>query len=96
MIRRCRGVPGSAFTRAIATVFIARATTEEVESLVGMEALSAAPDIAAGLHRIIGEIEVRACLEKVNCAGLVMHGAGDQVQSPEQPRQIVRTLPRGV
>ena len=92
MIRTGWGVPGSAFMRAVATVFIPNATTEEVDSLVEMQALSATPEMAADLRRTIGEIDVTACLDKVVCPTLVMHFSGDQVQSPDQSRQMARSL----
>jgi len=92
MIRSGWGVPGSAFMRAIATVFMPRSTPEEVDSLVEMQALSATPDVAADLRRTIADIDVSGCLDKVDCPTLVMHFSGDQVQSPEQSRQIARAL----
>jgi pimeloyl-ACP methyl ester carboxylesterase len=92
MIRSGWGVPGSAFMRAIATVFMPHATPVEVESLVEMQALSTTPDLAAGIRQIIGEIDVRHCLENIECPALVMHCSGDQVQSPEQSKLIARAL----
>jgi pimeloyl-ACP methyl ester carboxylesterase len=70
-----------------------RSTPEEVESLVEMQALSASAEVAAELRRIIGDIDVTPCLEKVTCPTLVVSFTGDQVQSPEQSRQIARALP---
>jgi pimeloyl-ACP methyl ester carboxylesterase len=93
MIRTGWGVPGSAFMRAIATVFMPRATAGEVESLVEMQALSASPEVAAELRRIIGGIDVSQCLDRVECPALVVHFSGVQVQSPDQSRQIARALP---
>lgn len=92
MIRTGWGVPGSAFMRAIATVFMPGATPEEVESLMEMQALSATPSVAAELREIIGNVDVLHCLDKVECPALVMHCAGDQVQSPEQSKLIARSL----
>jgi DNA-binding winged helix-turn-helix (wHTH) protein/pimeloyl-ACP methyl ester carboxylesterase len=92
MIRTGWGIPGSAFMRAIATVFMPGATSEEVESLVEMQALSATADVAAEIRQLIGGIDVRHCLEQIACPALVMHCAGDQVQSPEQSKLIARTL----
>jgi len=93
MIRTGWGVPGSAFMRAVATVFMPRATPEEVESLVEMQALSATAEVAADLRRTIGDIDVRDCLDRIACPALVLHCSGDQVQSPEQSRWIARSLP---
>ena len=92
MIRAGWGVPGSAFMRAVATVYMPRATPDEVESLVEMQGLSTTPELAAQIRQTIGEIDVRRCLEKVECPALVMHCSGDQVQSPEQSKLIARLL----
>ncbi|MEM1429724.1 MAG: alpha/beta fold hydrolase [Pseudomonadota bacterium] len=93
MIRTGWGVPGSAFMRAIATVFMPRSTPEEIDSLVEMQSLSATPEVAAEIRQLIGAIDVRACLDKIVCPALVMHCSGDQVQSPEQSKLIARSLP---
>ena len=92
MIRTGWGVPGSAFMRAIATVFMPRSTQGEVESLVEMQSLSATAEVAAEIRQIIGDIDVRHYLEKIKCPALVMHCSGDQVQSPEQSKLIARSL----
>lgn len=92
MIRTGWGIPGSAFMRALATVFIPNATSAELDSLIQMQALSATADVAAELRQTIGTIDVVHCLEKVTCPTLVMHFSGDQVQSPEQSRLIARML----
>lgn len=92
MIRAGWGVPGSAFMRALATVFMPNSSVSELESLIQMQALSATADVAAELRKTIGEIDVLHCLEKVKCPTLVMHFSGDQVQAPEQSRIMARLL----
>ncbi len=92
MIRAGWGVPGSAFMRALATVFMPNSTSMELDSLMQMQTLSATADLAAELRQIIGMIDVRQCLEKVKCPTLVMHFSGDQVQAPEQSRIMARNL----
>jgi pimeloyl-ACP methyl ester carboxylesterase/DNA-binding winged helix-turn-helix (wHTH) protein len=92
MIRAGWGVPGSAFMRALATVFMPNSTQAELDSLMQMQTLSATADVAAELRRTIGRIDVRDCLEKVECPTLVMHFTGDQVQAPEQSRLMARNL----
>ncbi len=92
MIRSGWGIPGSPFMRAVATVFMPLATPEEVQSLVDIQVVSATPEVAAELRRIIGDIDVRACLDKVECPVLVMHFSGDQIQSPDQSRYLARAL----
>lgn len=93
MIRSGWGVPGSAFMRAVATVFVPRSTPEEIESIVEMQALSTTAEIAAEIRKTIGGIDVRHCLDRIACPALVMHCSGDQVQSPEQSKLIARALP---
>ncbi|TDL91484.1 alpha/beta fold hydrolase [Meridianimarinicoccus aquatilis] len=92
MIRTGWGVPGSAFMRALATVFVPDATQAEVDSLVEMQALSATPEVAAEIRAMIGDIDVRHCLAEVACPTLVMHCTGDQVQNCEQSKQIASNI----
>lgn len=92
MIRAGWGVQGSAFMRALATVFMPNASSTELESLVQMQAISATADVAAELRQIIGAIDVLDRLEKVECPTLIIHLSGDQVQSPEQSRIMARML----
>ena len=92
MSRSGWALPGSPFMRAVATVFMPLSTPEEVDSLVEMQAASAAPDIAAAIRRMIGEIDVSDVLSKVVCPALVMHFDGDQVQAPAQSKLMARRL----
>lgn len=92
MIRAGWGVPGSAFMKAVATLYMPRATAAEVDSFVEMQALSADPDTAATLRRIIGEIDVSAILPAVTAPALVICCAGDTVQSPAQSQLLARRL----
>ncbi|WP_409524043.1 alpha/beta fold hydrolase [Nitrincola sp. MINF-07-Sa-05] len=92
MIRAGWGVPGSAFMRALATVYIPNSTSVELNSLVQMQVLSATADVAVELRQIIGRIDVRHCLEQVECPTLVVHFSGDQVQPSEQSRIMAQKL----
>lgn len=92
MIRAGWGVQGSAFMRALATVFMPDASSIELESLVQMQSISATADVAAELRQIIGAIDVLDCLERVECPTLIIHFSGDQVQSPEQSKIMARML----
>jgi len=58
-----------------------------------MQAVSATPEAAAAIRRRVGDIDVSDILHKVRAPALVMHSAGDAVQSPEQSRLIARSLP---
>lgn len=93
MIRSGWGVAGSPFMRAVATLFMPRATTEELDAQVRMQAVSATPETAAEIRRRVGDIDVSDILHKVRAPALVMHSAGDAVQSPEQSRLIAASLP---
>ena len=93
MIRSGWGVPGSPFMKAVATLFAPRATQEELDSIVEMQALSATPGDAATLRRIIGGIDVTGVLDRITAPVLIMHCAGDAIQLPEQSRMLARSLP---
>ncbi|MDF0602730.1 alpha/beta fold hydrolase [Psychromarinibacter sp. C21-152] len=93
MIRTGWAVPGSAFMRAVATLFMPRSTPEELASFEEMQGLSATADVAAELRRTIGGIDVSAVLDKVTCPALIMHCAGDAIQSPDQSKLLARMLP---
>ena len=90
MLFRSAGRP---FMRAVATLFMPRATPEELESQVQIQAVSATPEKAAEIRRIVGEIDVSDILHKVRAPALVMHSSGDAVQSPEQSKLIAGSLP---
>jgi len=93
MIKSGWGVAGSPFMRAVATLFMPRSTPEELDAQVKMQAVSATPEVAAEIRRLVGDIDVSDILHKVLAPALVMHSAGDAVQSPEQSKLIARSLP---
>ena len=93
MIKSGWGIAGSPFMRAVATLFMPRATPEELDAQVKMQAVSATPEVAAEIRRRVGDIDVSDILYKIRAPALVMHSAGDAVQSPEQSRLIARSLP---
>ncbi|MAQ85614.1 MAG: hypothetical protein CMH12_20530 [Maritimibacter sp.] len=93
MIRSGWAVPGSAFMKAMATVFMPRATPDELASFEEMQGLSASADIAAGIRTVIADIDVRDRLERIACPVLVMHSSGDSVQDPEQSKLLARRVP---
>ncbi len=92
MIKSGWGIAGSPFMKAIATVFAPRSTPEELDSLVHMQEVSASPEIAAEIRRVVGEIDVSAILPLVTAPALIMHCSGDAVQSPAQSKHIARGI----
>jgi DNA-binding winged helix-turn-helix (wHTH) protein/alpha-beta hydrolase superfamily lysophospholipase len=92
MIRSGWGIPDSPFMRAVATVFAPRSTPEELESLVHLQTVSATPENAAEIRRVVGEIDVLDRLDKITCPVLIMHSSGDAVQSPDQSKLMARGL----
>jgi pimeloyl-ACP methyl ester carboxylesterase len=92
MIRSGWGVHGSAFMKAVATLFMPSATPEEVESIVEMQALSATAEVAARIRQVIGEIDVTEVLPHVTAPALIMHCSGDVIQSPDQSKFLARSL----
>lgn len=79
--------------RAVTTVFARRSTPKEFECLVHMQVVSATPETAAEIRRVVGEIDVSGILAKVTCPALIMPCAGDAIQSPERSKLIARHLP---
>jgi len=92
MIRSGWGIPGSAFMRAIATLFVPQSTKEELDSLAHTQAVSASPDAAAQIRRIVGEIDVSACLPAISCPTLVVHFTKDAVQPASESRELAKGI----
>mgnify|MGYP003675898349 FL=1 len=65
----------------------------DLDAQVKMQAVSATPEVAAEIRRRVGDIDVSDILHKVRAPALVMHCAGDAIQSPEQSRLIAGSLP---
>jgi len=93
MIRAGWGLPGSPFVKAVATVFMPRATEVELASFVEMQTRSANSEEAAAMRRAVGHFDVSAILEQVTAPVLVMASVGDAVHPQAQSRQLARTLP---
>lgn len=93
MIESGWGVPGSAFMKAFATLFMPGGTQEELASLVEMQALSASPGTAGQLRRAIGAMDVRDLLPRVSAPTLVLHCTGDSIQPLSQGQTLARGLP---
>ncbi|MBF9036508.1 alpha/beta fold hydrolase [Rhodobacterales bacterium HKCCE2091] len=93
MIRSGWAVPGSAFMKATATLFMPRSTPDELASFEEMQGLSADAETAAELRRRIARIDVADRLDRVTCPVLVLHCAGDAIQDAEQSRALARRLP---
>jgi DNA-binding winged helix-turn-helix (wHTH) protein len=93
MIRAGWRLPGSPFVKAVATVFMPRATEAELASFVEMQTHSASPDGAAEVRDAVGHFDVTALLSQINAPVLVMSSVGDAVHPPAQSRQLARALP---
>ena len=93
MIRAGWGIKGSAFMKAVATLYLPSSTPEELDSFVEMQALSASPETAADLRRIIGDIDIRAILQKVTAPALVISCTGDSIHPPSESQMLARCLP---
>ena len=93
MIRAGWGLPGSPFVKAVATVFMPRATEDERASFVEMQTYSASPDGAAAIRDAVGRFDVTDILSQVIAPVLVMSSSGDAVQPPAQSRLLARALP---
>ena len=93
LIRAGWGLPGSPFVKAVATVFMPRATEAELVSFVEMQTHSVSPDGAAAIREAVGRFDVTAVLSQVTVPVLVMSSTGDAVHPPAQSRQLARALP---
>lgn len=93
MIESGWGVEGSAFMKAVATLYMPRATQAEVDSFVEMQSLSATPEAAASLRRVIGGLDVSGLIDDVTMPTLVLCCSGDTIQPPGQSRFLARRLP---
>lgn len=93
MIRAGWGVPGSPFVKAVATVFMPRATEAERASFVEMQTHSASRDEAAAIRDAVGRFDVSEVLSRVTAPVLVMSSSGDAVHPQAQSRKLARALP---
>lgn len=93
MIRAGWGLPGSPFVKAVATVFMPRATQAELASFVEMQTHSASPDGAAAIRDAVGHFDATTVLSQITAPVLVMSSVGDAVHPPAQSRQLARALP---
>lgn len=93
MIRAGWGLPGSPFVKAVATVFMPRATDAERASFVEMQTHSASRDEAAAIRDAVGRFDATEVLSRVTAPVLVMSSSGDAVHPQTQSRQLARVLP---
>lgn len=93
MIRAGWGQPGSPFVKAVATLFMPRATEDELASFVEMQTHSASPEGAAAMRDAVGQFDVTGILSQVTAPVLVISSAGDAVHPPSQSRHLARALP---
>jgi pimeloyl-ACP methyl ester carboxylesterase/DNA-binding winged helix-turn-helix (wHTH) protein len=93
MIRAGWGIPGSPFVKAVATVFMPRASEAERASFVEMQTHSASRDEAAAMRNAVGRFDVTEILSQVTAPVLVMSSEGDAVNPQAQSRLLARALP---
>ncbi len=93
MIRAGWGTPGSPFVKAFATLFLPQGTSEEVDGLVEMQALSADSEGAAILREAIGRFDVSDILGQVTAPVLILSSEGDAIHPPAQSRLLAQRLP---
>lgn len=93
MIRAGWGQPGSPFVKAVATLFMPRATQDELASFVEMQTHSASPEEAAAMRDAVGQFDVTDILSQVTAPVLIISSTGDAVHPPSQSRHLARALP---
>ncbi|MEM9248064.1 MAG: alpha/beta fold hydrolase [Pseudomonadota bacterium] len=93
LIRKGWGRQGSAFVRAMASLFMPGATSEQVDDFVRIQLASATPENAVALRRSIDRFDVLADLPKVQAPVLLLHAENDSIQPLEQAQILASRLP---
>ena len=93
LIQQGWGKPGSAFMKSFSTLFMPDATSDQVDSFIGMQLASAAAGHAVALRRAIGGFDVSADLGRIRAPTLVVHARHDAVQPFEEGQRLARSIP---
>jgi pimeloyl-ACP methyl ester carboxylesterase len=88
LIRQGWGRSGSAFAAAFATIYLPDASKEELQSMVEMQLVSAAPENVVALRVAIDAYDVTPLLSAVRAPTLVLHAREDSVQPLAQARLV--------
>jgi DNA-binding winged helix-turn-helix (wHTH) protein/alpha-beta hydrolase superfamily lysophospholipase len=88
LIRQGWGRSGSAFAAAFATIYLPDASKEELQSMVEMQLVSAAPENVVALRVAIYAYDVTPLLSAVRAPTLVLHAREDSVQPLAQARLV--------
>jgi len=88
LMRHGWGDPGSPFLKAFSSMYIPDATSEQIDSLVELQRMTASPDNAVKIRIAADSFDVSNLLEKVNVPTLVIHARNDGIQPLSQGKNL--------
>lgn len=92
LIRHGWGKQGSAFIKALSSMFIPEGTQEQIDSLVETQRLTTTPDNAALLREAVDNYDVSDLLDKITSSTLVIHARNDSVHPFEQGQELAANI----
>ncbi|MCG8315702.1 MAG: alpha/beta hydrolase [Pseudomonadales bacterium] len=93
LIRHGWGKEGSAFIKALSSMFIPEGTQEQINSLVETQRITTTADNAVQLREAVDNFDVSALLNKIINPTLVIHARNDSVQPFEQGQELAANIP---
>ena len=87
------GQDNPAFRQVFASSLWPDTTPEQMRSLNDLQRLSASPENAIRIQRVVGDIDVTAMLSWVTARSLVLHSRGDAAQPFEMGLMLARDIP---
>jgi len=93
LIRVGWGTSDPKFRRVFAEMFIRDGSADEYVAFDKLQRVSATADVAYGLRKMFGSIDVRAQCAQVQAPTLVMHQRGDGVVPFEEGRLVASLIP---
>ena len=87
------GQDNPAFRQMFTTLYFPGATPEQADWFNELQRVSASPEGAQRLQRVLGKIDVRPLLDKVRVPTLVMHSRGDSVVPFAAGRAMAALIP---
>jgi pimeloyl-ACP methyl ester carboxylesterase len=93
LIRECWGQDNPAARQMFTSLIVPDATLEEMRWLNDLERVSASPETAIRMLRVIGDIDVSDLLQRIRVPTLVLHARGDARVPFEHGLMLARSIP---
>jgi len=93
IIRQGWGRAGTAFARALSSLYMPDATHEQLAHMTEMQLASASPENAVALRRAIDDFDVSDILGEVRCPTLILHVSEDAVHPVAQSGVLAAGIP---